>query len=72
MQKFNEWTIKKYLETKQSLKSEQGDFYVDKGVMIIAALVIGLLVLMGIYKLWGDNIMPGISGKINQMFNYGG
>lgn len=54
------------------LKNEKGENYVDTGVKILIAVVIGALLLAGLYALFGDVVMPTITAKIQDMFNYGG
>ena len=46
--------------------------YVDSGVKILIAVVIGALLLGGLYALFGDVIMPTVTQKIRGLFNYAG
>ena len=46
--------------------------YVDSGVKILIAVVIGALLLGGLYTLFGDVIMPTVTQKIQGLFNYKG
>ena len=46
--------------------------YVDSGVKILIAVVIGALLLGGLYALFGDVIMPTVTQKIQGLFNYAG
>ena len=39
---------------------------------ILIAVVIGALLLAGLYTLFNSTIMPTLSTKIGEMFNYGG
>lgn len=41
-----------------------------KAVKILIAVVIGALVLAGLYKLFGETVMPTLTQKIQEMFNY--
>lgn len=52
------------------LKENQGGDYVDTGVKILIAVVIGALLLAGLYTLFGDTVMPTLTQKIEEMFNY--
>ena len=54
------------------LKSSGGEGFVDSAVSILISVVIGALLLSGLYLLFKDNILPTLSGKISQMFNYAG
>jgi hypothetical protein len=46
--------------------------YVDSGVKILIAVVIGALLLSLLYTLFNNTIMPSVSQKIQSMFNYAG
>ena len=46
--------------------------YVDTGVKILIAVVIGALLLGGLYALFNTTIMPTVTAKITELFNYAG
>lgn len=46
--------------------------YVDSGVKILIAVVIGALLLTLLYALFGDVIMPAVSSRITSLFSYAG
>ena len=46
--------------------------YVDTGVKILIAVVIGALLLGGLYTLFNTTIMPTVTSKIQGLFNYAG
>ena len=46
--------------------------FVDSGVKILIAVVIGALLLGGLYALFGDTIMPTVTDKVEDMFNFKG
>ena len=46
--------------------------YVDTGVKILIAVVIGALLLAGLYVLFNTTIMPTVTTKIQGLFNYAG
>ena len=54
------------------LKDNKGENYVDSAVKILIAVVIGALLLAGLYALFGDVVMPTLTTKIQEMFNYAG
>jgi hypothetical protein len=43
-----------------------------KAIKILIAVVIGALILAGLYALFGETILPSITLKIEEMFNYAG
>ncbi len=53
------------------LTEKRGEAYVDTGVKILISVVIGSLLLTGLYALFQNNIMPSVSSKITEMFGYG-
>ena len=54
------------------LKDKRGENYVDTAVKILIAVVIGALLLAGLYALFGDVVMPTLTRRIQEMFNYAG
>ena len=46
--------------------------YVDSGVKILIAVVIGALLLAGLYTLFNTDILPTLTTKITNLFNYAG
>lgn len=57
---------------KDSLKDKKGEGYVDTGVKVLMAVVIGALVLGGLYALFKGIILPRMEKEIEGMFNYKG
>lgn len=53
-------------------KDDAGENYVDTAVKILIAVVLGALLLAGLYSLFGDVVMPTLSQRIQDMFNYAG
>ncbi|MCQ2152699.1 MAG: DUF6133 family protein [Bacteroidales bacterium] len=46
-----------------------GEFYVDKVIGIVIAVVIGAAMLAFLYVLFNENVLPSMADKIQQMFN---
>ena len=57
---------------KSALDSKRAEMYVDKGVGIIIAVVVGGVLLAGIYSLFNTTIIPKMTTEISNMFNYAG
>ena len=76
MQKiFNKMQAKatnKYIAAKTALQSRSGEGYIDTGVKIIIGVVIGGVILAGLYTLFKNTIMTNLSTEIGEMFNYSG
>ena len=60
------------VRTQVVLASSTAENYVDSGLKILIAVVIGALLLTGIYKLFNTTIMPTVTSKVTELFNYSG
>ena len=60
------------ISAKTAIASTSGEGYIDTGVKIIIGVVIGGVILAGLYLLFNSTIMPTLSSKIQGMFNYAG
>ena len=54
------------------MKDTKGENYVDTAVKILIAVVLCALLLAGLYALFGDVVMPTLTQRIQDMFNYAG
>lgn len=59
-------------KAKAVLADKKGENYVDTAVKILIAVVLGALLLAGLYALFGDVVMPTLTERIREMFNYAG
>ena len=55
-----------------AIESTAGEGYVDTGVKIIVGVVIGGVILAGLYTLFNTSVIPTLTTKIQGMFNYAG
>ena len=58
--------------TKTVLANNRGEGYVDTGVKILIAVVIGALLLAGLYTLFNTTIIPTVTTKVTELFVYQG
>lgn len=58
--------------TKTALAGKTGEGYIDTAVKIIIGVVIGGVILAGLYALFNTTVIPTLTSKIGEMFNYGG
>ena len=76
MRKFINTIKNKYnsavISAKTAIESTSGEGYIDTGVKIIIGVVIGGVLLAGLYALFNTTIIPTLTSKIAQMFNYAG
>ena len=54
------------------LAANRAENFVDSGIKILIAVVIGALLLGGLYALFGDTIMPTVTQKVKDMFEFKG
>ena len=57
---------------KATIAMKKAESYVDSGVKILIAVVIGALLLAGLYALFNTTIMPTVTSKIVALFGYSG
>jgi len=57
---------------KTAFFSKKGENYVDSGLKILIAVVLGALLLAGLYLLFNSTVMPTLTQKIKDLFNYNG
>ena len=60
------------LRAKSTLDNAKADGYIDTGVKIIIGVVVGAVILGGLYALFDNVILPTLETRINGMFNYAG
>lgn len=58
------------LQRKNIFEKKSGEGFIDTAVKILISVVIGALLLAGLYALFGDTVMPTLTEKIEDMFNY--
>ena len=76
MKKFFQ-SIKKRAESaaiavKEIVENKRAEGYIDTGVKIIIGVVIGGVILAGLYTLFNTTVIPTLNNEITEMFNYGG
>jgi len=54
------------------IETKTAETYVDTGVKVLIAVVIGALLLTLLYALFEDTIMPSVVTKVQELFNYAG
>ena len=60
------------VRAKTAIENVRAEGYVDSGVKILIAVDIGALLLAGLYALFNSTIMPTVTQKIQELFNYKG
>lgn len=76
MKKLMTKTTLKAMEAKAKIKAvlqgNSGENFVESALKILIAVVIGALLLAGLYALFGDVVMPLLTQKVKDLFNYAG
>ena len=60
------------VSAKTTLANAKADGYIDTGVKIIIGVVVGAVILAGLYALFNTVIIPRLNTEILEMFNYAG
>ena len=60
------------IRAKSTLDNANAEGYIDTGVKIIIGVVVGAVILGGLYALFNDTIMPTVTQKVKDLFNYKG
>ncbi len=61
---------KVHIHLRCMMRGQRGEAYVDMAVKILIGVVIGALLLGGLYSLFSDSVLPKLTQKINGMFDY--
>lgn len=62
----------KALAEKEAVANTSGEGYVDTGIKIIIAVVVGAVILGGLYALFKTTILPRLNTEVSGMFDYAG
>lgn len=55
-----------------ALKEQKGEGFVATAIKILMAVVIGALVLAGLYALFDETVLPTLTRRVQEMFSYSG
>ncbi len=64
------WMAFKF-KTTSILCNTAGEGYLDTVIKLLIAVVLGALLLAGLYALFNNVVMPRLETEVNNMFNYG-
>ena len=60
------------LSVNRLIHEEKAENFVDTAIKILMAVVIGALLLAGLYKLFADTVLPTLTQRVAEMLNYSG
>ena len=70
MSEEQEYEVKRFFKRQfQVLHNRQGEFYVDKVIGMIIAVVVGGVLLAGLIALFNTTVLPGLADKIQGVLN---
>ncbi len=55
---------------KNKLRDKSGQGALDTAVVVLISIILGALILAGLYALLDDTVLPTLTTKIQEMFNY--
>ena len=58
--------------TRSALKNREGQGTLDVAITVLISIVLGALILAGLYLIVNSTVLPTITQRIKDMFNYGG
>lgn len=70
--KMRNYLIAKVMKVKAAINNNKAEGFVDTAILNLMAVVIGALLLAGLYALFGDTVLPTLTRRITEMFNYAG
>lgn len=65
-------TVRTAMRISLILRDKSAENFIDSALKILIAVVIGALLLGGLYALFGDQILPTLNRRVTEMFNYAG
>ena len=60
------------IRAKSTLDNAKAEGYIDTGVKIIIGVVVGAVILGGLYALFDNVILPTLETRIDGMFDFAG
>lgn len=55
-----------------TIRDNSGQGAVDVAIVCLLSVILGALILAGLYALMGDTVLPSLKEKIEGVFNYSG
>ena len=70
--KINEKATAVAIKAQTTLDNAKGEGYIDTGVKIIIGVVVGAVILGGLYALFDGVVLPTLETNIEDMFDFAG
>lgn len=72
MSKVKEKSMKGLIRIQMVLSDNRGETFIDTAIKILISVVIGALLLAGLYALMEGTVLPELQQRISEMFEYNG
>ena len=72
MKTANDFVTRQAIKMKLAVSNNKGEGYIDTAVKILISVVIGALLLAGLYALIEGTVLPELQQRISDMFEYNG
>ncbi|WDV44084.1 DUF6133 family protein [Clostridiaceae bacterium M8S5] len=72
MRKLQERAIRMYIKTKIALTDKRGEGALNTAITVLISVVLGALILAGLYALLENTVLPQLKQRIINMFSYNG
>lgn len=60
------------MRARKALANKRGEGSLDTAITILISIVVGALLLTGLYTLFNSTILPSVTEKVVEMFSYAG
>jgi len=60
------------VHAKAAICNKKAENFIDSGFKVLIVVVLAALLLAGLYALFSDTIMPTLTQKVKDLFNYKG
>lgn len=54
------------------LRDQRGEGFIDNAISILISVVVGAILLAGLYALFGEVVLPTLNERIIDMFDFAG
>ncbi len=72
MKKLQVKAMNMVLRAKNVLADKKGEGALNTAITVLISVVLGALLLAGLYALIGDTVLPELQERITDMFNFNG
>lgn len=72
MKKLNKMAMNLAIKARCIMADKKGEGALNTAITILISVVLGALILAGLYALIGDVVLPQLKERIIDMFNYNG